>query len=88
MAGVAARRRGDPADARRWWQEALAAGERIPNVMGERIARRLAELGVEPARAVRGARLLRGRLSRPGRRWPASCDVDDGPLTTGAEGLP
>ena len=47
MAGLAARQRGDLEGARRWWREALAAGERIPNVMGERIQRRLAD--AEPA---------------------------------------
>ena len=36
--------RGDREGARRWWEEALDAGERIPNVMGERIRRRLDEL--------------------------------------------
>ncbi len=44
MAGLAARERGDLEGARRWWREALSAGERIPNVMGERIARRLTDL--------------------------------------------
>ncbi len=45
LAGSTAQRRGDLRDARRWWQEALVAGERIPNVMGERIRQRLARLG-------------------------------------------
>jgi tetratricopeptide (TPR) repeat protein len=44
MAGLAAQRRAERDNARRWWQEALAAGEKIPNVMNERIARRLSEL--------------------------------------------
>jgi len=44
VAGVAAERRGDPIGARRWWREALEAGERIPNVMGERITERLSAL--------------------------------------------
>jgi tetratricopeptide (TPR) repeat protein len=44
LAGLAARQRGDLEGARRWWREALAAGERIPNVMGERIRRRLGEV--------------------------------------------
>jgi serine/threonine protein kinase len=44
MAGLAASKRGDLENARRWWKEALHAGESIPNVMGERIAKRLAEL--------------------------------------------
>jgi hypothetical protein len=44
LAGIAARQRGEPEGARRWWKEALAAGERIPNVMGGRIQRRLTEL--------------------------------------------
>ena len=41
MAGVTAARRGDLAEARHWWQEALAAGEHIPNVMSPRIRARL-----------------------------------------------
>ena len=45
LAGVAALRRGDPEGARRWWQEALEVGQRIPNVMGERIRGRLSALG-------------------------------------------
>jgi tetratricopeptide (TPR) repeat protein len=45
MAGLAARRRGSLAEARRWWEEARAAGELIPNVMSDRIASRLRELG-------------------------------------------
>ncbi len=44
MAGLAAQARGERDNARRWWQEALTAGQKLPNVMGERIARRLAEL--------------------------------------------
>jgi hypothetical protein len=42
VAGVAALARGDGGAARKWWQEALQAGERIPNVMGGRIRQRLA----------------------------------------------
>jgi eukaryotic-like serine/threonine-protein kinase len=48
MAGLAARERGDREGARRWWSEALAAGQKIPNVMGERIQRRLSELSSQP----------------------------------------
>jgi tetratricopeptide (TPR) repeat protein len=44
-AGLAAHRRGDDPDARRWWQEALIAGERIPNAMSARIRQRLETLG-------------------------------------------
>jgi len=44
VAGIAASRRDDRVAASRWWQEALQAGERIPNVMGERIKGRLSEL--------------------------------------------
>jgi tetratricopeptide (TPR) repeat protein len=45
MAGLAAERRGDRSLARRWWQEALAAGERIPNVMSGRLRQRLETSG-------------------------------------------
>ncbi|MET0591900.1 MAG: protein kinase, partial [Polyangiaceae bacterium] len=45
VAGVAALRRGERDEARRWWEEALHAGQRIPNVMGPRISGRLQELG-------------------------------------------
>jgi hypothetical protein len=45
MAGRTARRRGDLTSARRYWQQALDAGARIPNVMGQRIEQQLAELG-------------------------------------------
>jgi tetratricopeptide (TPR) repeat protein len=45
LAGVAALRQGDPESARRWWREALEVGQRIPNVMGERIRGRLSALG-------------------------------------------
>jgi hypothetical protein len=45
VAGVAAQGRGDLSEARRWFDEALRAGERIPNVMSERIRRRLEALG-------------------------------------------
>jgi eukaryotic-like serine/threonine-protein kinase len=41
VAGLAAERRADGEGARRWWQQALVAGERIPNVMAERIRGRL-----------------------------------------------
>ena len=41
VAGVAAQARGEGALARQWWQEALQAGERIPNVMADRIRQRL-----------------------------------------------
>jgi tetratricopeptide (TPR) repeat protein len=51
VAGVAAERRGDPAGARRWWREALEAGERIPNVMGDRITERLGALASASASA-------------------------------------
>jgi hypothetical protein len=44
LAGVAAERRGELAGARRWWQEALEVGQRIPNVMGQRIRQRLEAL--------------------------------------------
>jgi tetratricopeptide (TPR) repeat protein len=37
LAGIAARDRGEYEVARRFWHEALEAGERIPNVMSERI---------------------------------------------------
>jgi eukaryotic-like serine/threonine-protein kinase len=45
VAGVAASVAGDAGAARKWWQEALQAGERIPNVMGERIRGRLSAIG-------------------------------------------
>jgi hypothetical protein len=45
VAGVAALARADGDAARRWWREALQAGERIPNVMSGRIQQRLAALG-------------------------------------------
>ena len=45
LAGLAARHRSDRDGARRWWREAVSASERIPNVMAERIQRRLSELG-------------------------------------------
>ena len=45
VAGIAALERGDRQEARRWWREALEAGERIPNVMQGRIEQRLADLG-------------------------------------------
>ncbi len=41
VAGIAAESRGDHEGAKRWWVEALAEGEHIPNVMSERIERRL-----------------------------------------------
>jgi tetratricopeptide (TPR) repeat protein len=44
VAGIAALRRGDRNEAKRWWQEALAEGEHIPNVMSDRIRRRVADL--------------------------------------------
>src|SRR5204862_228530 len=48
LAGIAALRRNDRSVATRWWVEALEAGKRIPNVMSDRIRRRLAN----PARPV------------------------------------
>jgi hypothetical protein len=44
VAGIAALARGDRDEARRWWNEALVEGERIPNVMSERIRGRVAAL--------------------------------------------
>jgi len=44
VAGLAALDRGDRQEARRWWTEAIDAGQRIPNVMSNRIGGRLAEL--------------------------------------------
>ena len=44
VAGVSALARADADAARRWWREALQAGERIPNVMAGRIRERLARL--------------------------------------------
>jgi tetratricopeptide (TPR) repeat protein len=44
IAGTVALSRGDREGARRWWQEALTAGEKIPNVMGERLRLRLSDL--------------------------------------------
>jgi hypothetical protein len=44
VAGIAALGQGDREGAKRWWDEALAAGERIPNVMSDRIRRRVGEL--------------------------------------------
>jgi hypothetical protein len=44
-AGVAALARGEADAARKWWHEALQAGERIPNVMADRIRQRLAASG-------------------------------------------
>src|SRR5262249_30635997 len=41
IAGIAAVRRGDVPQARRWWSEAVTTGERIPNVMSDRIRGRL-----------------------------------------------
>jgi serine/threonine protein kinase/tetratricopeptide (TPR) repeat protein len=41
-AGIAAERRGDRDAARRWWGEALEVGQRIANVMSDRIRSRLA----------------------------------------------
>jgi hypothetical protein len=45
VAGIAALARADRASARRFWTDALALGERIPNVMSDRIRRRLADDG-------------------------------------------
>jgi hypothetical protein len=45
VAGIAALRRDDRDGAKRFWEEALVEGKRIPNVMSERIARRVADLG-------------------------------------------
>jgi tetratricopeptide (TPR) repeat protein len=44
MAGLTAQRQGDLAAARRWWQDALAAGDRIPNIMSNRIRQQLTAL--------------------------------------------
>jgi hypothetical protein len=44
VAGVAALAAAERIRARRFWTDALALGERIPNVMSERIRRRLAAL--------------------------------------------
>jgi hypothetical protein len=44
VAGIAALGRGDREGAKRWWEEALAVGEHVPNVMSDRIRRRLADL--------------------------------------------
>jgi len=44
VAGLVASERGDRHEARRWWDEAVEAGKRIPNVMNDRIRARLAEL--------------------------------------------
>ncbi len=48
LAGLAAERRGDLAAARRCWEEALAVGARIPNVMSGRVRGRLARLAADP----------------------------------------
>jgi hypothetical protein len=45
MAGLAAHGRGERADAHRFWEAALTAGQSIPNVMAERIRTRLAQNG-------------------------------------------
>jgi hypothetical protein len=45
LAGVEAQDRQERELARRWWQEALQVGERIPNVMAGRIRERIATLG-------------------------------------------
>jgi tetratricopeptide (TPR) repeat protein len=44
LAGVAAIGRGDRQQARRWFEEALDAGKRIPNIMDQRIRERLSAL--------------------------------------------
>jgi tetratricopeptide (TPR) repeat protein len=44
VAGLAAERRGDLPGAVRWWREAVEAGQRIPNVMDDRIRQRLAAI--------------------------------------------
>ena len=46
IAGLAAQRRKNTREARRWWQEALSAGERLPNVMSPRIRDRLLSLAI------------------------------------------
>jgi hypothetical protein len=45
IAGLEAESRQEREGARRWWQEALQVGERIPNVMSGRIRDRIATLG-------------------------------------------
>ena len=55
LAGVAALRRDDRARARGWWQEALAAAQRIPNVMVDRIRQRLTALDAVEKRPDRQA---------------------------------
>ena len=45
VAGISALGRGDEQGAREWWQEAMEAGKRIPNILCERIGGRLADLG-------------------------------------------
>jgi eukaryotic-like serine/threonine-protein kinase len=45
MAGLTARRRGDLAGARAYWQQALTAAAHIPNVLSDRIRQHLAQLG-------------------------------------------
>jgi tetratricopeptide (TPR) repeat protein len=47
VAGMSAVRLDERELARKWWQEAIEAGTRIPNILCDRIARRLGELAVQ-----------------------------------------